>query len=176
MASRFDSISCLLTALMVLAAGCSQSDEEIDQGDPSAAYQQIVAYYQNNRLDEFYDRIEPETQRLLDHTTRGLALTPELKRLEGRDLFTAMWGKDKQGKIYPMWILVPGEVTQVNLHGDVAELAVKVDRNEVLPSVPDTRQVVMVRHGGIWKLSAPNYLKRKLQRVYPDKNPTSTKH
>jgi hypothetical protein len=162
MASSYFRISCLLTALTVLSAGCSQSDGEI-----VAAYRQIVDHYHNNRLDEFCDRIEPETQRLLDHTTRGLALTPELKRLKGPELFKAMWGKDKRAKIYPMWILVPGEVTHVNLHGDVAQLTVNVDRNEVIPSVQDTCQVVMVKHGGVWKLSAENIVKRKLQRVYP---------
>ncbi len=151
-----------LVILLAVVGGCSHNDDEI-----IAAYQEIVSLYHDNCLDAFYDRIEPETQRLLDHTTRGLALTPELKSLKGRELFRAMWGKDKCAKIYPMWILVPGDVTRVEQHRDAATLTVKVDRDEVLPSIKDAVQVILVRHDGVWKLSAQSHVKRKLQLVYP---------
>ncbi|MCU0980839.1 MAG: hypothetical protein MUF25_16945 [Pirellulaceae bacterium] len=162
MVARFGCGFSLLAVSVFLSSGCTYSEQEIIR-----AYQLIVNDYHTNRLDEFYDRIEPETQRLLDHTTRGLVFDPELKRLEGRELFKAHWGKDKRPKIYPMWMLVPGEVTHVSIHGDVAELTVRVDRNEVLPSVQDTRSVVMVKHAGVWKLSAAQVTKNKLQLVYP---------
>ena len=130
------------------------------------AYDAIVQAYLNERLDEVYDRIEPETRGMLDATNRALAQAdPELQDMDGRERFRKMWGKRRAG-MYPMWLLVPGEVTEVKSKDDLAVLTVNVDADKVNPTFRlSTRTVYMVKHDGVWKLSAASRVKSKLRQA-----------
>jgi hypothetical protein len=154
--------SAFLAALLIVppVAGC--------QGDSSGvedAYQAIVRDYVEGRLDRVYDKIEPETRGMLDAVNRGLALKPELKSLEGRELFKAMWGKNRAG-IYPMWLFVPGRVVDVKGSDSSAVLTVEVEPGSTKPALRlTTRKAYMVKQDGVWMVSAASVVKSKLRKA-----------
>jgi hypothetical protein len=156
--------SILVASVLLLSpslAGCQPPSRDIEN-----AYQAIVTDYLEGRLDRVYDQIEPETRGMLDACNRGLAVDPQLKSLEGLELFQAMWGKKTRIGLYPMWLFVPGEVTNLEVTGDLAILTVTVDPKSVNAVFRmTTRTVYLVRHEGAWKLSASSFVKSKLRKA-----------
>lgn len=142
-------------------SGCGKSSSNVED-----AYDAIVQAYLDGRLDEVYDLIEPETRGMLDATNRALGQAdPELQDLDERERFRKMWGERRQG-MYPMWLLVPGEVAEVQSKDDLAVLTINVDAEKVNPTFRlKTRTVYMVKHDGVWKLTAASRVESKLRRA-----------
>lgn len=146
--------------IVLVSAGCQG-----DSSDVEKAYQAIVQDYTDGRLDRVYDQIEPETRGMLDAVNRGLDVNGELKSLEGRRLFQSMWGTKRTG-MYPMWLFVPGEVTNVEISDGLAALTISVDAGSVNPAFHlTTRKAYMVRHDGAWKVSAGSIVKSRLRKA-----------
>jgi hypothetical protein len=156
-------IALSLSALLLIPAlaGCGRNSSDIED-----TYNAIVEAYLNDRLDEVYDQIEPETRGMLDATNRALSQAdPELENVSDRERFKRMWGQRRSG-MYPMWLLVPGQVTDVKSKDGYAILTIKVDAERVNPTFRlTTRNVYMIKHDGIWKLSAASRVKSKLRQA-----------
>jgi len=58
---------------------------------------------------------------------------PELQGLDERERFRKMWGERMPG-MYPMWLLVPGGVAEVQSKDDLAILTINVDAERVNPT------------------------------------------
>ena len=84
----------LATPVLISAlTGCGR-----DISKPDVAYDAIVLAYMDERLDEVYDNIEPETRGMLDATNRALGQAdPGLQNIDDRERFKKMWGKRRAG-------------------------------------------------------------------------------
>jgi hypothetical protein len=159
--TRAQTLLLAASLLIPVLTGCGRGESNVKH-----AYGAIVQAYLDQRLDEVYDRIEPETRGMLDATNRALTQAdPEVQNLDGRERFKRMWGKRRSGS-YPMWLLVPGKVAEVKRRDDLAVLTIDVDPERVTPSFRRaTHTVYMIKHDGIWKLSAASRVKSKLRQA-----------